>query len=151
MAMDQLGLEEAIEKAEHLKALGKTDVHLFDEPFPWGLVDDRSPLRGSSHRFDIPVDVGFFANHPCGLRFQWFLDLEKRGANGSGHYQIDTDGIRDAMSRMNQGARDSFRRYLAGLSEKVRKKGLETQRIADSQFEMAGFLRGACDDKEVER
>jgi hypothetical protein len=132
--------------AKHYLAIGQKEIYLSKhdgyKDFPWDFAEKCEP--GGSHRLEISTDVWFYAKHPCGLEFRWSFDIEPASANVKAHYQIDVTGIREALAKLPEGARASFRKYLRGCAEAVRSKGREWQAIASSQYTAAAELDSAA-------
>lgn len=139
--MTDFTYESATKAAEHLKAIGMTDISLWRDPNPpWHLATSCEP--GGSHRLDISTDASFYAEDPkTGLTFRWSFDIEPMSANGTGSYQINAAGCKTVLSKLRGEARAQFRAYLSACAAKVRDKGLEYQRIADRQAADAATLR----------
>jgi hypothetical protein len=144
-----MNYKQAIENAEHLKALGQTEVSIMSnddgEP-PWHLATECEP--GGSHRFDMATSVWFRGKDPeTGLRFRWTFDLEPWSANGKGTYEIDTSGAREVLSALPAAAATKFRAYLADCSAKVMKQALEYQSAADRLYRDANTLTALATER----
>jgi len=131
--------EEATKQADHLLAIGETEIFLHTNP-PWKIATKCEP--GGSHRLDLPTTVWFSGQDPkTGLDFRWSLDIEKDTANGKDYYEIDVERIRYALRELRGYALLGFRTYLADCLKKVMEKGNEIQGYADAQFTEAAQIR----------
>lgn len=145
--MLDLTYKKAVEKAIALKDLGQTKLFLSGRcggtDYPWHLVTECH--AGGTHRLGIPVSVNFCAeDSEVGLTFVWFFDIEKRDANGSGSFDIDTEACRWAMSQLPEAARSSFRQFLLATAKAVRERAAELQTVADQQRVAAQILSDLC-------
>lgn len=139
--MSDIKWREAVEKAEAYKAVGQTSLYIErgDDP-PWGFVTRVGD--GASHRLDIPVSITFEADHPCGLTFKWFWDLETRDANGRGGYQIDAPNVVRTLGRLAESpALDDFVAYLERVANAIQKQGDESLAFAREQYAQERLLR----------
>lgn len=97
---------EALEHAEHLKALGETTVYLRrDTEFPWDIAE--GVQEGSHYRLNGPVSV-WVIGRKNGLTFKWSLDFETRSADGSWGADFDRERLREAIMKMPKRARMAF-------------------------------------------
>lgn len=134
-----------VEEAAHYKAIGVTEIYLGTrEDVPWEYA--RFCDEGGTHRLDIYTSVTFTADHPCGITFKWFFDIEDRKASGSFRYMIDVPGCRRVLAMLPKKARASFQKYLATAAEAVQKKADEYQAVADEQRNAARQLVEAAQD-----
>lgn len=132
--MNEKPWREAVELAEHYKATGDTNLHLFDRKEsdrPWEHVTRIEP--GGSYRMDICTNIRIHADHPCGLAFEWYVDIEKREANGSSTYQIDMDTLLSVLERVPAIVRPQLRQHLRTISETITKHAAEQQSWVDKQ------------------
>ncbi len=97
-------VQRAIELAEHYIAIGETEMWLFrsydpdpvlDATLPWELV--AMVKRGSMHEYETPVDLQFYAPHPCGLTFCWSYYVPKRDNSGP---NINVEGMQESFSKL---------------------------------------------------
>jgi len=139
--MDEKPFTEYVRLANHYLATGTDQVYLCGEK-PWSIATEFEP--GGSHRLDISTSGWFSGNHPCGLRFRWSFDIEKRSANGSGSYQIDVEAIQRVLAKViNPKCRVQFLEYIADCAEKIEKRADEFQQEASKQYGQASALRRA--------
>jgi hypothetical protein len=140
---------DAIQKAETYRDVGITELSIsHDAPAwgePWEYVTEVSP--GGSHRLDIDTTVRFRADHPCGLSFSWWFDIEPRSANGSGHYQIDVPGVRKVLTFLPPDKRQVFQTYLTAYANSVLAHALEGWKWVQTEFQTADTLRRLGDAK----
>jgi hypothetical protein len=136
--------ERAVEKAASLIDTHQNEVHLYgDAEPPWHIAE--TVEAGCGRRMDIATGVRVKGKDASGLTFVWSFDIEPRSANGSGHYQIETDRIVEVMAKMPQGAREQFSRYLKDCAATVEARGKEYQEIAARQMRDAFALRSAAE------
>jgi len=88
---------EALEKAEHLKALGQTELYIEADDAPWAIATEIE--GGGSYRFGGPVSF-YVVAEAQGLTFKWNVDMETRDANGKGVSHYDRDGLREVMRKL---------------------------------------------------
>jgi hypothetical protein len=103
---------EAIEKAEHLKALGETTIYLYREKaqdFPFDKVSRVE--EGSSWRSGMPNSCYLCADVD-GLTFKLNIDFEPASANGSSAALLDRDKMRELFIKLPPKARHSFAELL---------------------------------------
>lgn len=132
--------QEAIEKADAVKALNLGEIYLNKGEKPWHIVDGCKP--GSSHRLEIRTNVWFSGTDPTtGLRFRGSFDIEPRSANGKGSYEIDAAACRDVLEQLSGDAREKFQTYLADCAEKVAAKADEWRSLVAQQDRDAAILR----------
>ena len=140
--MNNTTLEQAIENANAHKQLGTENIHLSDAPYPWEYVVEVK--AGSSFRLNISTDVHIKADHPCGLRFTWFVSLEDRSANGSGHHQVDVATI--VATRIALGdtaARIQYEEYLSAIADSVEKHAYEGMEYIGRELTAVALIRKA--------
>jgi hypothetical protein len=129
----------AVKNVKHHKALGKVKIYLNrDGEFPWEYVTHVED--GCSYRLDIAIGCRFTAEHPCGLQFNWGVDLEPVNANGSGMFHFDTAIIGDVMSRLPAAAKKQFAALLGARAKKVREMADKWMQSANSQYGQAACL-----------
>lgn len=141
--MHDISFSQAIEKADHLKALGWTDVYLGyrQTEFPWGLVTDVQ--TGHSHRLSGPASVRMTARHPSGLTFSWEVDFEGRDANGRGVHLFDRDRLRDVMRKLPKPARIQFANILASeVFAGMQARTSELRKALSDQEDSEDLVRG---------
>ncbi|MEM8695223.1 MAG: hypothetical protein AAGE05_04280 [Pseudomonadota bacterium] len=146
--MLKLSYPEAIEKADHLKALGETTLYLRDdEGFPYGRVVSVEP--GSSYRLNGPTSCWLVAEDQ-GLTFRLSIEFEPYSANGSNVSQFDRKRLRDIMLKLPGPARIAFADMLADkvLPEIAKRtadlrKSLNTQ--ADTEECVRSLIRAAAE------
>jgi hypothetical protein len=132
---------EAIEKAEAYKAVGNTELYLNrDDTPPWEFVTD--VRDGSGWRNEIPVGVTFLAEHPSGLTFKWFWDLETPEANGKSGYWIDASRIAQTLELLKDSpALDDFIAYLNRAADAIKKTADQALDFAQKQYGQERLLR----------
>lgn len=133
--------QEAVQKAEHLKALGRTEVYLDrEDDAPWFLAE--SVEEGGGHRLEICTSVVFRGRHlSSGISFRWFFDIEKREANGQGYYQIATEDCQAVIQKLPHQCKKLFKAILLDNAKKVETKAKEWAAITKQQFADAETLR----------
>ena len=143
--MFETNYQRVVDKSEHFKAIGQTEVWLEREgDKPWDHVSEVED--GCCVRMGTRTDATFKARHPCGIMFRWSVDLENREANGSGVYGFDIKGIRAVIHRLPKAAAEKFAAMLAETAKVIRAKADEWQRAADSQRHQAIALERILDD-----
>jgi hypothetical protein len=138
--MRETTFAQAVATAKERKAIGATDVYLGEAPLTdlnWDYCTGFE--TGGSHRLDIST-TGLFVFEIEGLRLRWYFELEKRGANGQGHYVIDTEGVLAVLAKVYGNPRAEFLAYLRTCSEAVAKRGSEYLQIAEEQFGTSATL-----------
>lgn len=106
--MFDLTYAEAIEKAEHLKALGQTTIYLYREKqdgFPFDKVTRVE--EGNSWRSGMPTSCYLIAEVD-GLSFKLNFDFEPASANGASTHQLARDKMRELFSKLPAAAQRSF-------------------------------------------
>jgi hypothetical protein len=111
--MIDLTVAEALEKADHLIALGETTVYLFRdaEGFPYDKVTRVE--EGGTWRLGGPASCYLYAEQ-AGLTFKLSVDFEGRDANGRGVSLFDRDRLRDLFLKLPPAARNFFAEMLEG-------------------------------------
>lgn len=138
-----MNFKEAIEKREHLIALGQTDIHLYGDDAndaPWHLASRIE--SGGSYRLSGPT--GFRVVAECsGLRFSWTVEFEGRDANGSYVSQFDRAVIRDAAMKLPETARKSFSEFMqTQVLPGVQKRTAEMREALNTQLDSEDCVRG---------
>lgn len=112
--MKELTYSRAIEVAEHLIAIGQTEVYLYraSPDFPWDKVVRVE--AGSSYRLSGPTSCRLIAEDH-GLTFSWTVDFESTDANGTGTSKFDRELLRGLMVRLPIGARENFAHMLENI------------------------------------
>lgn len=132
--------DEVKAKADHLKAIGTTEVYLDKEPYPWHLVDKME--TGGSHRLDITTSVWFYATEPdSGLALRWSFDIENREANGKGYYEVNQKDCCRIIKLLPAKPREQFRQYLLNCAKSIEKNAKEYLDIANRELETVKILR----------
>jgi hypothetical protein len=139
--MFDLTYDQAMEKAEHLIALGETTIYLRDDTgFPYEKVIRVE--EGSSFRLSGPSSCRLVAVDGS-LVFSLSVDFEDRDANGRSVSLFDRDRLRSVMLRLPQCARDSF---AALLEEKVllpmKARTAEIRKAIQEQSDSEDCVRG---------
>lgn len=134
--------KEALEKAEHLIALGETRVHLEkgDATFPWHNVSDVE--EGGAVRLSGPTGV-YPIVRQAGLSLYYPIDFEGRDANGRGVSLFDREYLREVMLKLPMPARRKFaelleRRVLPIMAQRTK----EIREAFKSQNDSEDCVRG---------
>jgi hypothetical protein len=143
--MLNLTYAEAIEKADHLIALGETTIYLYRdkaEGFPYDKVV--SVETGSSYRLGGPSSCALIAADG-GLTFRLNVDFEESDANGRGVSLFDRDRLRGVMLKLPPKARASFAamlegEVLKGLTERTNEIREALRAQADSEDCVRGLI-----------
>ena len=140
--MNNTTLEQAIENTEAYKQLGTEEVYLWNDPYPWEYANEIK--SGGSHRLDISTSVWVTADHPCGLRFRWSVDLEAQDANGKGHYEVDVATI--TATRLALGDTDiriQYEEYLNECADAIEKRVQESMDYIGRELTAVALIRKA--------
>ena len=139
----------AVANAEHLRALGITEVylgHAEDDPdIDWKACTE--VRAGGSHRLDIITSLWFyFQDLGSGLTFRLSLDLDKSEADGKPYYQIEVERIVSVLRRLKPDSRPYLQLvgHLAETAAAVEKNAREFQETAAREFGVAYALREAA-------
>jgi hypothetical protein len=145
MSVHDVKWREAAKKAEAYLAVGQAALYIArDGEYPWEFVSRIS--SGASYRNEIPVSVTFEADHPCGLTFKWFWDLETRGANGGAGYIVDVPNVAATLSRLESSpARGAFVDYLRRAADALQKTADQALVFAQAQYGQERTLRVLID------
>lgn len=128
--------------AENYLAVGQREVYLSDgDERPWEHVVSVEP--GGSHRLEMATSVWFRATHPSGLGFRWSFDIEPRGENGNGYYEVDVNACHDVLARLPSRPAAQFKAYLSECAKKVKANAQKFKDVADREFETARALERA--------
>lgn len=103
---------EALEKADALKALGQTDVYLYDRSaagFPYDKVT--RVCAGNSYRLSGPSSC-YLEFDEDGLTFRLSVDFEGMDANGKGVSLFDRDRLRDVANKLSPEGRVAFAKMM---------------------------------------
>lgn len=149
MAMFDLTYKEAIEKREHLIALGDTKVYLRDDTdFPWAKATKVE--AGSSYRLSGPSSARVIAEDQ-GLELSVSIDFEHSGANGKGVSLFDRDRLRDLASKLPPKGRRQFRDLLTNeILPGMAKRSAEIREALNSQLDSEDCVRGLIEFCEAE-
>jgi len=101
--------KEALAKADHLVALGETNVWLHGDDCPWDKVTDIE--GGSARRFNSPTGFRVIVEE-AGLRLGWSIDFEDRDANGRSVSLFEPERLRDIAGRLPAVAKVKFGQFL---------------------------------------
>jgi hypothetical protein len=140
--MFDMTYSDALDKAEHLIALGQTTVYLRDkgQDFPW---DKAVKVEsGNSHRLSGPSSMYVIAEDG-GLQFKLNVEFEDRDANGRGVSLFERDRLREVAMRLPPAARTSFanmleREVLSGMA----KRTAEIREAMNAQVDSEDCVRG---------
>lgn len=139
MFNDAVKWQDAVKNAEHYLAIGEKDIHLFGETdFPWEFATEVEP--GCGYRYNIPTGLSFTGVHPCGLKFRWSLELEKKGSNGASGFQIDIERLRGVAVKVSDKVRSQMETHFRETAKAVRAQADEYQAAADKQYSTANQL-----------
>lgn len=141
--MIDLTYAEAIAKAEHLKALGETNIYLYREnadDFPFDKVTRVE--EGNSWRSGMPTSCYLIADVD-GLTFRLNFDFEPRSASGASVHLLNRDKMRDLFIKLPPAARQSFADLLesACLPAMVQRKN-EYLALLNKQSDSEDCVRG---------
>lgn len=144
MIFQDMTYEQALEKSEHLIALGETTVHLRDDgPKPW--VVAKRVETGGCYRLGGPTGIYVIAEVQ-GLTFKWSVDFELRDANGRGVSLFDRDRLREVMRQLPAAARKSFAEILAcEVMPGLQKHTAEIREALNKQCDSQDCVRGLID------
>lgn len=140
--MSDMSIAEALAKAEHLKALGQTEIYLYrDQPdFPYDKVTQVK--SGSSYRLSGPSSCALYAEID-GITFRMSVDFEGVDANGRGVSLFDRDRLRELMMKLPDAARKSFADMLrAEVLPGMAKRSAEIRDGLRSQLDSEDCVRG---------
>jgi hypothetical protein len=137
---ERMTYAEAVAKADHLIALGETEVFIEPEGAPWHNVT--SVKSGAGYRFNGPTGVWIIAQD-AGLTFKWSVDFEGRDANGRGVSLFDRPRLRHTVMLLPPDVRPLFAEFLA---EKVlpdlEKRTQELRDAMNQQMDSEDCVRG---------
>lgn len=138
--MYDMTYEQALDKSEHLIALGQTTIYLRDGNVPWVIASDVE--AGSSYRFNGPSGVYIVAKVQ-GLTFKWNVDFEKREANGHGYSLFDRERLRDVAMKLPHPARLKFAQFLRdAVMPDLEKRTAELRDAMNKQIDSEDCVRG---------
>ena len=138
----------ALEKADALKALGQTDVYIYDrcsEGFPFEKVTRVE--SGNSFRLSGPSSC-YLMFDEGGLSFRLNVEFEGRDANGKGVSLFDRDRLRDVANKLSPEGRKAFadmleRTVLPQLAERTEEYRKALRQQADSEDCVRGIIAHA--------
>lgn len=126
--MTNLSFAECVKLAEHFKAIGQHSVYLHETKagVPWQHVTKVE--AGCGYRLGVPTGVSLTAEHPCGLVFNWSVDFEDFGANGTGVNQFDPAAVmglaamlpKSAQKQLASVLRDNVRPEVSKRLDEIR-------------------------------
>lgn len=138
--MLNLTYEQALDKADHLIALGQTTVYLRDDNVPWVVASDVEV--SGSYRFNGPNGMYVIAEVQ-GLTFKWNVDFERREANGAGYSLFDRDRLREVARRLPEPARKKFAKLLREqVMPDLEKRTAELRDAMNKQIDSEDCVRG---------
>jgi hypothetical protein len=141
--MLNLNYPEAIEKAQHLIAIGETTIYLRDDTdFPYHKVSGVE--SGSTYRSGGPVSCYLIAEAK-GLTFRLCVDFEPRSANGAGTALFDRDRLRELAFKLSPIGQALFAdlletEVLGGLSKRTDEIRQALRVQADSEDCVRGLI-----------
>jgi hypothetical protein len=138
--MWDLSYAQALENADHLKALGQTTIYLRDGAYPWAMA--REVEVGGSYRFNGPAGMYVIAQAE-GITFKWSVDFEQREANGRGYSLFDRDRLREVAMKLPAPARNSFAKLLREqVMPDLEKRTAELRDAMNKQIDSEDCVRG---------
>ncbi len=149
--MFELTYDEAVLKADHLKALGVKEVYLRgrDAGYPWDLVTKVVP--GALWRLNAPASV-HLAAQSHGLTFTWSVDFETPESNGAPLHMFDRSHLRKVMARLPPEARKMFAAILRDqVLPEVNKARDNMQKAIDQQDDGIDCLNAIIAEAEGQR
>lgn len=117
-----------VEQAEHYKAIGMTEISLYmdkSDPIepPYSFVTRVE--KGGTHRWNVSVSMSFFANHPCGLTFRWFEDIEPKQCYGN--LAMDLDHWTSIKARVPESIIPQIQKAMQSFIEAMDKQAAEAE------------------------
>lgn len=138
--MINLTFEEAVKKADALKAIDQTTIYLRDGEYPWRFAE-RVEASGA-YRFSGPIGMYVIAEVD-GLTFKWSVDFERREANGHGYSLFDRERLRDVAMKLPIKARKSFANLLRdAVMPDLEKRTAELRAAMNRQIDSEDCVRG---------
>lgn len=136
---------QAVQKADSFLAVGQRELMIWHDEvtdlaiLPWEYVTKME--TGGMHRFDMDTSVTFTAQHPCGLSFTWFFDVEPREATGKPAYYLNLPDIKRVLGFLPLPIKHQFQDYLAKCADAVHKQAVEWWGYAQKEFQDEETLR----------
>ena len=133
---------EVVELAEHYLAIDYTKIHLFDrgnDDRPWEYVtqiNEGNTVRGNNIRSDIRIS----AAHPCGITFEWWVELFKREENYGPAHQVDMNGLMLLLEHLPAHVRPQLRAHLQVTSAALLEHVHESMVWVDRERQQAEAL-----------
>lgn len=133
--------QSAVEKADHLIALGETEIFIdATGDVPWTKVVGIK--AGGAYRFNGPTGVWIVAQDH-GLTFKWTVDFEGRDANGRGVSLFDRPRLRDTIMRLPPDVRPAFAKFLSeAVLPDLMKRTQELRESMNEQMDSEDCVRG---------
>lgn len=129
--------QDKVKLVEHYKAIDMMEHSLWQEAEsdkPWEFVTEID--RHDYHNFDGNNTVSFIADHPCGLRFRWYMNIINFMDNNE-RRAVNTKEIQEALANLKYPVLDEFQRHLI----ETRSKGIdELIAIANEYKALSGKL-----------
>lgn len=150
--MHELTYAAALEKADALKALGQTDVYIYDrnsEGFPFDKVTRVE--SGNGYRLSGPSSC-YLMFDEGGLSFRLSVEFEGRDANGKGVSLFDRDRLRDVANKLSPVGRAAFAKMLENevlrpLAERTEEYRKALRQQADSEDCVRGIISFAAKEQ----
>lgn len=146
--MWNMSVDEALDKAVHLRALGETTIYVRSEDgFPFDKV--KRVESGSAYRLGGPASCYLIAEQ-AGLTFKLNVDFEGQDANGRGVSLFDRERLRNLFVRLSPEGRAAFgdmleRECLPGLAKRRTELTEALNAQADSEDCVRGLILSARD------
>lgn len=138
--MFDMTYEQALDKADHLKALGQTTIYLRDGNYPWVVASGVEVSGG--YRFSGPTGMYVIAKVQ-GLTFKWNVEFEKREANGHSYSLFDRERLREVAMKLPDTARRSFAELLRErVMPDLEKRTAEMREAMNKQNDSEDCVRG---------
>lgn len=139
---------QAIDKIGALKALGQTNVYIYDrcsDGFPFEKVTRVE--SGNSYRLSGPSSC-YLMFDEGGLSFRLNIEFEGRDANGRGVSLFDRDRLHDVANKLSPEGRKAFadmleRTVLPPLAERTEEYRKALRQQADSEDCVRGIIAHA--------
>jgi hypothetical protein len=132
----RMSYKDAIDKAEHLIALGQQEVWISADGAPWDRAS--TVVASGCYRLDGPMGARIQAKE-SGLTLQWDVDFEGKDASGEPVAMFDAPRLREVMIKLPPPAREQF----AALLEKEVMPGLQKR-----AKEWLGYYSKALDSEQ---
>lgn len=133
---------EVVDLAEHYLAIGQDLVYLFDrstsQDRPWDYMTEIKP--GNSVRWDIRTNIDILAAHPCGVTFEWSVDIDRQNDDLSNTFEIDWNGLLWLLEHLPSRCRTMLRHHLRDTAKAMEKHAAEARLWVDREQRQADDL-----------